>query len=214
MPEKSHSDAIESDCYPFDIKILEVFLPYISVFERERLSQSSGQREDKGSPEVGVTRALSGEPDRLGETVVSGLIHGAIPLNYIVDLARRCGFRGLPLIEYAALHSGEARCLAEPETAGFEVSVGSVFERLFDVLGEERPGQLEMAQAVMSALQDDGVALIEAGTGTGKSLAYLVPSILHLLETGERVLISTYTRNLQDQLFRKELPLLKSILGV
>ncbi len=71
---------------------------------------------------------------------------------------------------------------------------------------EYRPGQLEMAEAVESALKERRHLIVEAGTGTGKTLAYLVPSIL----AGERVVISTGTKNLQEQLYFKDLPFLQS----
>ncbi|MBM3763827.1 MAG: ATP-dependent DNA helicase [Acidobacteria bacterium] len=70
---------------------------------------------------------------------------------------------------------------------------------------EFRPGQLEMAQAVEKALEERRHLLVEAGTGTGKSLAYLVPAIL----SGKRVVVSTGTKNLQEQLFFKDIPFLQ-----
>jgi ATP-dependent DNA helicase DinG len=70
---------------------------------------------------------------------------------------------------------------------------------------EFRPGQLEMAEAVASALEEKRHLIVEAGTGTGKTLAYLVPAIL----SGKRVVISTGTLNLQEQLFYKDLPFLQ-----
>lgn len=75
---------------------------------------------------------------------------------------------------------------------------------------EPRPGQRMMAAAVGDILDGGGVLLAEAGTGTGKTLAYLVPAIL----SGRRVLVSTGTRNLQDQIFYKDLPALREALGV
>jgi ATP-dependent DNA helicase DinG len=75
---------------------------------------------------------------------------------------------------------------------------------------EARPAQLEMAAAVADVFADGGVLLAEAGTGTGKTLAYLVPAIL----SRERVLISTGTKNLQEQIFFKDLPVLKDTLGI
>jgi ATP-dependent DNA helicase DinG len=75
---------------------------------------------------------------------------------------------------------------------------------------EARPAQLEMAAAVADVFADGGVLLAEAGTGTGKTLAYLVPAIL----SRERVLISTGTKTLQEQIFFKDLPVLKETLGV
>jgi ATP-dependent DNA helicase DinG len=70
---------------------------------------------------------------------------------------------------------------------------------------EFRPGQLEMAEAVESALKDRKHLIVEAGTGTGKTLAYLVPAIL----SGRRIMVSTGTKNLQEQLFFKDIPFLQ-----
>lgn len=74
---------------------------------------------------------------------------------------------------------------------------------------ESRDGQRTLAQAVASTFEDGGVLLAEAGTGTGKTLAYLVPSAL----AGRRVLVSTGTRTLQDQIFYKDIPALAAALG-
>jgi ATP-dependent DNA helicase DinG len=74
---------------------------------------------------------------------------------------------------------------------------------------EHRAGQVEMAARVEETLTGDGALMIEAGTGIGKSFAYLIPALL----CGERVVISTATKNLQDQLFEKDLPQLQRILG-
>jgi ATP-dependent DNA helicase DinG len=70
---------------------------------------------------------------------------------------------------------------------------------------EFRQGQLEMAEAVEAALSEKRQLIVEAGTGTGKTLAYLVPAIL----SGQRVVISTGTKNLQEQLFFKDIPFLQ-----
>lgn len=73
---------------------------------------------------------------------------------------------------------------------------------------EERAGQKEMASHVFSALQEEGVAIVEAGTGTGKSMAYLAPSLYWAITHKERVVISTHTIALQEQLIHKDLPFL------
>jgi ATP-dependent DNA helicase DinG len=73
---------------------------------------------------------------------------------------------------------------------------------------EYRPGQVEMAHAVNNIIKDGGLALIEAGTGTGKTLAYLIPA----LAAGRRVLVSTATKNLQEQLHKKDVPFLQQII--
>jgi len=75
---------------------------------------------------------------------------------------------------------------------------------------EPRPSQLEMARAVETALRTDQVLICEAGTGTGKSLAYLVPALL----SGKKVVVSTATRALEEQIFWKDLPLIEKALGV
>ena len=79
---------------------------------------------------------------------------------------------------------------------------------------EYRGGQLKMAQAVRRALNQQGFLCVEAGTGTGKSLAYLTAAVLYAAANGVRVIISTKTRSLQDQIFKKEIPFLKEHLGV
>ena len=75
---------------------------------------------------------------------------------------------------------------------------------------EARNGQLEMADAASAVFADGGILLAEAGTGTGKTLAYLIPAIL----SRRRVLVSTGTKNLQEQIFYKDLPVLKQSIGV
>ncbi len=74
---------------------------------------------------------------------------------------------------------------------------------------EYRPGQLEMAKAVERALAERRHLIVEAGTGTGKTLAYLLPA----LRTGQRVIISTGTKALQDQLYFRDIPFLETLLG-
>lgn len=74
---------------------------------------------------------------------------------------------------------------------------------------EPRAAQLEMARAVERALAHDGTLLVEAGTGTGKTLAYLVPALL----SGKKVVISTGTKTLQDQIMHHDLPLIERMLG-
>ncbi|HMM40552.1 MAG TPA: helicase C-terminal domain-containing protein [Thermomicrobiales bacterium] len=73
---------------------------------------------------------------------------------------------------------------------------------------EVRPQQIEMMKAVASNLNQGGSLLVEAGTGTGKSLGYLLPAALHAVEQGDRVVVSTATIALQDQLMKKDLPAL------
>ena len=74
---------------------------------------------------------------------------------------------------------------------------------------EYRPGQLEMAKAVERALGESRHLIVEAGTGTGKTLAYLLPA----LRTGQRVIVSTGTKALQDQLYFRDVPFLETLVG-
>lgn len=77
---------------------------------------------------------------------------------------------------------------------------------------EHRPQQIEMLRAVASAFNDSATLLVEAGTGTGKSLAYLIPAIYWAVQNNQRVVISTNTINLQDQLYTKDIPDLRKVL--
>ena len=79
---------------------------------------------------------------------------------------------------------------------------------------ESRNEQLEMLQAVTSALSNSQHLMVEAGTGIGKSYAYLVPAAFWSMRNNTRVVISTNTLNLQDQLIHKDIPDLKSALGI
>ena len=74
---------------------------------------------------------------------------------------------------------------------------------------EERAAQARLAEAVGHVLTDGGILLAEAGTGTGKTLGYLLPAV----ELGRRVIVSTGTKNLQEQLLTKDIPLLARALG-
>jgi ATP-dependent DNA helicase DinG len=78
---------------------------------------------------------------------------------------------------------------------------------------EYRPQQQEMAVAVARALEEERHLVVEAGTGVGKSIAYLVPAILFALEQKKKAVISTHTINLQEQLTEKDLPMLAGVLG-
>jgi len=87
---------------------------------------------------------------------------------------------------------------------------GAVARRLAGF--EPRTEQLQMAAAVEGAMERKGVLLAEAGTGVGKSFAYLVPAILRVAEKAERVVVATHTIALQEQLIEKDIPLLRAAL--
>ena len=77
---------------------------------------------------------------------------------------------------------------------------------------EQRDEQVEMAQAVAGAFAENDHLIVEAGTGIGKSFAYLVPAILRVVNTRQRVIVSTYTIALQEQLIHKDLPFLADVM--
>lgn len=102
-----------------------------------------------------------------------------------------------------------------PETARAAAGLLSPGGSLSRVLPgfESRPQQVRMAETVARVLTEGGVGLIEAGTGTGKSLAYLTPSALYARREGRRIIVSTHTHNLQEQLLREDVPMLQSALA-
>jgi ATP-dependent DNA helicase DinG len=89
---------------------------------------------------------------------------------------------------------------------------GVLSQRLKDY--EHRPQQVLMAEAVGKAIEDNAHLIVEAGTGVGKSLAYLIPFILWAIEENKKVVISTFTKALQYQLANKDIPFLKDALAI
>lgn len=98
----------------------------------------------------------------------------------------------------------------DTDALGAMLAPNGLFQQQFPGF-EYRAEQVEMMQAVASAFNDSGVLLVEAGTGTGKSLAYLLPAITWAAQNNERVVISTNTINLQDQLYGKDIPAIKKV---
>ncbi len=93
------------------------------------------------------------------------------------------------------------------------LDIGGIFAKQFPTF-EHRPQQLEMTKAIAEALSEDKHLMVEAGTGIGKSIAYLLPAALWSSENDRRVVISTNTINLQDQLINKDIPDLRKILDI
>lgn len=79
---------------------------------------------------------------------------------------------------------------------------------------EKRPGQREMSETIYDAFQSSTHALIEAETGTGKSLAYLIPSIYEAVKTNQKIVISTFTTQLQTQLLEEEIPTIRKLIDI
>ena len=78
---------------------------------------------------------------------------------------------------------------------------------------EDRPGQREMLVRVADGYNEGGIVVVEAGTGTGKTVAYLLPAVRWAIQNGQRTVVSTNTINLQEQLVDKDLPLVRQMLG-
>ncbi len=110
--------------------------------------------------------------------------------------------------------------VVEQQPAGSDVDLVQQVERIFSPTGilsrasnfEYRPQQQQMAVAVAKALETGDHLCVEAGTGVGKSLAYLVPAILFALARKKKAVVSTHTINLQEQLTQKDLPMLEAVL--
>src|SRR5580658_10331725 len=123
---------------------------------------------------------------------------------------------GTRIIETSVALSSQPATPASPNRAvpsGKDASLyqffapGGVLSRTHPAY-EFRRGQLQMAEAVERALEEKRHLIVEAGTGTGKTLAYLLP----VIRSGKRVIISTGTKNLQEQLFHKDIPFLERAL--
>src|SRR5881628_3433199 len=110
----------------------------------------------------------------------------------------------------------------DSQPAGAGVDLIKQVEAIFSAKGilsrsanfEFRPQQQQMAMAVVRALENGEHLAVEAGTGVGKSLAYLIPAILFAVANKKKAVVSTHTINLQEQLTQKDLPMLEQVLPV
>lgn len=150
-----------------------------------------------GSPLEAVWQTAAALPPRPGEAMtIDGLLRGRL--------------RGLTPPPPEAGELGESRPIdVDPVRAMFEP--GGPVASLMPAY-ERRGGQVDMAAAVATAMNEGGLLLCEAETGTGKSLAYLAPAAVFALQNGEPVVVSTNTKNLQDQLCTKDIPLVAEAL--
>lgn len=153
--------------------------------------------------------------------------HGYTPFQMALKARSKETMRGLvvgesyygPLFELtkgrppAALEPNDPLRMLDEEEICSILEYGGPFAQHFREY-EHRPQQVEMMRAVTRTLCYGGQLLVEAGTGTGKSFAYLIPSAMWALENNARVVISTNTINLQDQLINKDIPDLVDALGI
>jgi ATP-dependent DNA helicase DinG len=114
---------------------------------------------------------------------------------------------------YPPIEKNEEPTPLDPEEAASILEYGGPFSRYFDAY-EHRPEQVDMLKAVTNALSSGNHLMVEAGTGVGKSFAYLVPAALFAVQNNTRVVVSTNTINLQDQLIKKDIPDLQAALSL
>ena len=105
----------------------------------------------------------------------------------------------------------EHKLVNETEAGGY-ISQGGPLSKISDSF-EERPVQVELLEKIVKALNENKIAVFEAGTGVGKSYSYLIPSALWALLNHEKIIVSTGTINLQQQLCEKDLPAVEKIIG-
>ncbi|MDD3718328.1 MAG: helicase C-terminal domain-containing protein [Actinomycetota bacterium] len=177
---------------------------------------------------LGAMRRAWGEtPRRAREAIAGALEEAGSPWRHFLPGGRgRISFPDLtdllPRVEEQRRNAGEggpARASGSGEVGGTDpdeaariLAPGGALAALLPD-HESRPQQTAMAEAVAAALNDDAFLVVEAGTGVGKSLAYLVPGVLHARVGDGPLVVSTYTRNLQEQLFHRDLPVLSRALG-
>ena len=101
----------------------------------------------------------------------------------------------------------------DPEEVASILEYGGPFSKYFEAY-EHRPEQVEMLKAVTRSLNNGNHLIVEAGTGVGKSFAYLIPAALFAMQNNTRVVVSTNTINLQDQLIQKDIPDLRAALNI
>jgi ATP-dependent DNA helicase DinG len=158
-----------------------------------------------------------------GDVVIHNHPSGSLtPSEADIEIAGILGNQGVGfyIIDNSADHCYQAvtpfartrtEQLSYPEIAGWYAPGGLLAAHLRDY--EHRDEQTRMAFSVAEAFNEERVAVIEAGTGTGKSLAYLLPALLWAVRNKERVVISTNTINLQEQLTKKDIPFLHKHCG-
>ena len=112
-----------------------------------------------------------------------------------------------------SLQPNQQLVLIDPDEVASILEYGGAFSQHFPEY-EYRPQQVEMLRVVTQALSEGRHLMVEASTGVGKSIAYLLPSAVWALQNNTRVVISTNTINLQDQLIKKDIPDLRTVLNV
>lgn len=144
-------------------------------------------------------------------------------LHFLLDAFKEEAMFSIPEDETIVSHNGLAfKMESDIEETIHEdtLSYGDYLDDIYEVGGslsdhlknyQKRPGQRDMSEIIFDAFQVKKHGLIEAETGTGKSLAYLLPAVYEAVQTNKRIVISTYTTQLQTQLLEEEIPLLEKL---
>lgn len=118
----------------------------------------------------------------------------------------------IPAVEPHKYDQTETDALSVAESINEIFGIGGSLEKSLAGF-ESRPEQIEMAEAVAKAIENGEHLIVEAGTGVGKSLAYLVPSVLQAIRAGKKIVVSTNTINLQEQLIDKDIEITSDALS-
>ena len=158
-------------------------------------------------------RFARGLPGELLERMLESTTGWSHPLHHFLREAQGAGPSGVDSLPPAAAAAPVPAREAAPSTDPMAIRAllgpeGPMAGRLDDY--ELRESQLQMTLAIAQLYGRGGRLLVEAGPGTGKSLAYLVPAVHHAVATGERVVVATNTITLQEQLFSKDIPFMRS----
>jgi ATP-dependent DNA helicase DinG len=185
---------------------------------------SAGSRAEHGGRPSAGSRAEHGGRPSAGSRAEHGGRQDSIirPSEADLGVASRLGNQGIGFYIldndvteiYVVAEPVKARqieSLAEEKLAAL-LAPGGALSRIYPLF-EERESQVGMLRQVCRAFNNEEISAAEAGTGVGKSLAYLLPAVAWAVHNGERVVVSTNTINLQQQLMEKDIPLAKKVLG-
>lgn len=191
------------------VEVFRHLLDRLGEFDAETIGEMAHLLATAQSPLAPLVRELAREKTRAGMGAPVGAIGASLrqqlagralseerSMDALFLMPRQRPERLEPTGSTAPIAPADLRALFVPEGA---------FARAFPGY-EYRTSQLRMMEAVAKAFNGGQLLVAEASTGTGKSLAYLIPAVIHAVERGETVVISTATIGLQDQLFRKDIP--------
>ena len=192
--------------------------------ETENLHRALADAEATGHVLIKCIETIQQLPASIVITMQKIVTHCSSPIKTIINAAAQTKLANLSGTELLEIHNWKQEIKPkqrfkkstyskEPEDA-MPVDIATI-DDYFGKTGilaksfpgyEDRPQQIEMAKTILGCLNNDEHLLIEAGTGTGKSAAYLLASLLWIKQNGGPIIVSTRTKNLQDQLLEKDIP--------